>query len=104
MFTQVQLNAYVRTIREQKLLDIELRRLQEVMIVVTRGRIPNRMPQLTQMFKALLAEKARQETVYEMSNDYRRYTENTSTRPAHDPRASVGIWDVLKQKVTGCGQ
>jgi len=40
--------------------------------------------QLTHMFKLLLAEKAREESVHKMCDDQGRNPENTRTREAHN--------------------
>jgi hypothetical protein len=49
----------------------------------------------TQIFKGLLTEKARQESIQEMSEHNRRNTQNSSASPADDPRPSIGIGNIL---------
>jgi hypothetical protein len=50
----------------------------------------------TQIFKGLLAEKARQETVQEMSEHNRRNAENACTCPTDDPCPRISIGDILQ--------
>jgi hypothetical protein len=77
------------------------------MIEATRHPNPDKEQQrasiakLNRIFKALLAEKTRQEVVQEVRDDNAGNPENSSTRPAHNPTRSVGIWNVLKEKITG---
>lgn len=54
---------------------------------------------LNQVFKALLAEKARQETIEKMCNDYRTDTQHGSTRPTNDATGRIRIRDILQQKI-----
>jgi hypothetical protein len=57
--------------------------------------------QLTLMFKGLLTQKARQETIHDICDDYGRNTENTSTSEADDARPRICIRDILKKQVAG---
>ena len=58
---------------------------------------------LTKKFKHLLAQKARKEAIDHMGNDDSSDTEDTCTCEANDPRPSICVRDILKQKITGCG-
>jgi tRNA G37 N-methylase TrmD len=68
------------------------------------GEQQKRIKRYDQMFKALLAEKARQEVLNKMSNYNSRNTEDAGARKADDTGSSIGVGDILKQEVAGCGQ
>lgn len=97
MFAREQLDLYVKNVKAHNGIDIELKRIEGVMVEVTKSRSYERIGNLTQMFQALLAEKARQEAIDQMRNHYRRNAQNTGASPAHDTGAGVGIRDILKK-------
>jgi hypothetical protein len=68
------------------------------------GEQQKRIKRYDQMFKALLAEKARQEVLNKMRNHHCRNTEDTSARKADDAGSSVGVGDILKEEVAGRGE
>ena len=68
------------------------------------GEQQKRIKRYDQMFKALLAEKARQEVLNKMCDHNRRNAEDTSTGKADDTGSSVGVGDILKEEVAGHGQ
>ena len=66
-----------------------------------------RMKNLTLLFQALLkakSEQPRKEVVENIGDNNSSSPENSSTRPAHDPARRKGVWNVLKEKITGSGQ
>lgn len=82
MFAPEQLNDYVNTLRKNDLVDAELDRIQQLLIEMARTRNYVRTKNLTQLFQALLTEKARQKSIHKMSNHNPRNTENSGARPA----------------------
>jgi hypothetical protein len=63
-----------------------------------------RIKRYDQMFKALLTEKARQEVLNKMSNHKSSNTKDTGTGKTDDTGSSVGVGNILKEQVTGCGE
>lgn len=82
MFAREQLDDYVNTLRKNGLIDAELERIQDLLVEMARTRNYVRTKNLTQLFQALLTEKARQEAIHKMSNHNRRHTENSGSGPA----------------------
>ena len=109
MFTPYQLHEYITNVRNNNALDSELHRIQGLLVGAEKHPFDDKEKQqanligLTQIFRTLLAEKARQKIIQEVRQDYASDTQYTSTRPAHDPTRSVSIWNVLKEKITGSG-
>jgi hypothetical protein len=58
---------------------------------------------LTKKFKGLLAQKARKESLNQVSDDNRSHPENTCACETDDTRPSIRIRDILKQKIARCG-
>jgi hypothetical protein len=109
MFSDYEIHMYIFDVRQRNLLASELERLET--LLQNAEKYPNsdraiqreRVIRMTQLFRALLAEKARQEVVQEVRQDNTRHAENSSPSPAHDAPRRVGIWNILKQKITGSG-
>jgi hypothetical protein len=94
-----------------KMLPIE-RRIEicrRLMVVVYKKPHPDKhdqqreIKQLTQMFRALLTQKARQETIHNICNDYGRNTQNTGTGKTDNSRPGICARDILKKKISRCG-
>lgn len=60
-----------------------------------------RIKRYDQMFKALLAEKARQEVLNQMRNHKTSDTKDASTREADNTGSGVRVGNVLKKKIAG---
>lgn len=90
-FSDFDIHMYLQDVRRKDILHQELERIQNILKRAERFPLPDRAAQqdnvarITQMFKALLAEKARQEVVKEVRQDNTSDTQYGSTRPAHDP-------------------
>ena len=97
MFAREQLDQYVKNVKAHNAIDIELNRIQGVMVEVTKSRSYERVGNLTQMFQSLLAEKARDEAINKMRDHNRRNAQNAGASPAHDTGAGVGIGNILKK-------
>jgi hypothetical protein len=98
MFTQQQLVVYVNEVRNN--LEKELIALQHLMLVATQQHAPQeRITGLNQCFKALLAEKARQETIEQIRQHHSRSTQSSSPSPADNTPRRVSTWNVLQQKI-----
>ena len=113
MLTPEQVNNYITDVIDCEMVDEELDRIQHHMIEETKHPNPDKQRQkeriknLTLLFQALLkakSEQPRKEVIENVSNDNSSSTENCSTRPAHDPTRRKGVWNVLKEKITGSGQ
>lgn len=98
---------YIRRVNEENILKDELDRVQSTlqrlnMFPYEDKQLQNAMvSRANQVFRALLTEKARQETLQEVSNNYSSTTENSSTSPTDNTGRGKGIWNILKKKVTG---
>ncbi len=68
------------------------------------GEQQKRIKRYDRMFKALLAEKARQEVLNKMRDHNRCNAENAGAGKADNTGSSVGVGDILKQEVAGHGQ
>jgi hypothetical protein len=84
-------------------LDAEIEKTQRSMIWLTKNPIGAtkeenaiNIVRYTQIFKGLLTEKARQESVQQMSEYNRRNAENPSTRPTDDTRPRISIGNILE--------
>ena len=113
MFTPEQVNNYLISVIDYGMVDEELERIQDLMIEQTKHPVPNkefqkeRIKRLNQMFQALLkakSEQPRKEVVENVCDNNSSSTEDSSTRPAHDPARSKSVWNVLKEKITGSGK
>jgi hypothetical protein len=113
MLTPEQVNNYIADVVDCNMVDEEIDRIQEHMIEQTKNPVPEknrqkeRMKNLTLLFQALLkakSEQPRKEVIQEVCDNNSSSPENSSTRPAHDPARSKGVWNILKEKITGSGQ
>ena len=102
------IEGYLNQVFEEGRLDDEILRIQHLMIGLTKLPHPDKGIQarkihlMTQIFKGLLSTKdAREKRIQQIRENYGGSAQNCSPRPAHDPTRRVGIWHVLKQKVTG---
>lgn len=112
MLTPEQVNNYITDVIDCEMVDEEMERIQEHMIEETKHPNPDkvrqaeRMKNLTALFQALLkakSEQSRQKVVEQVGDHNGSSTQYGSTRPAHDPTRRKGIWNVLKEKITGSG-
>lgn len=89
-------------------IDRRIQNCQRMMVAAHKNPCPDKEEQIRQIkiltfaFKALLTEKARQEAIHNICNDYCCNTQHTSTSQAHDSRPSIRIGDILKQKIARC--
>lgn len=100
-----ELRKFIREVRERNLLDYQISRYQELMAYYTLHPEETKEEQqltisvLNQTFKALLAEKARQEAIEKMCNDYSTSAQHSSTRPTYDASGCISVGNILQQKV-----
>jgi len=103
--SQQQIVAYLSDVLELNVLDEEIARIQRVMVEVTKQKDDPRQRihtvHITQVFRALLTEKAREEVVQNMGDHYSGGSENSGSGPAYNPTRSVRIRHILEQQVTG---
>lgn len=108
-FSEFEIHMYLQRVRREGSLYDELPRVQHILKEAEQFPLPNRqahqenLARITQIFKVLLAEKARQEVVQEVRQDNTSNPEYGSTRPAHNPTRSVSVWNILKQQITRSG-
>lgn len=101
-FDEYQLRVYITEIRDAGVLDEEMKRVQDLMVGNLKHPESESEKQrdivvrFNQMFRALLAEKSRQEALKKVGNDNRSNTQYGSTCVAHDPRPRISIWNILK--------
>lgn len=102
------IQAYLDRVLEEGRLDDEILRIQHLMIGLTKLPCPDKAIQarkvqlMNQLFKALLSTKeAREKCIQQIREDNRRSAENGSAGPADNAPGRIGVWNVLKQKVTG---
>jgi hypothetical protein len=109
MFSQTQLNQYILEVRYRGTVDYELKQIQGLLVNAEKRPLPNKDAQkihiskLTQLFKALLTEKAGQKVVEEVREDNTSNAQYSSTSPTHNSTGGIGIWNILKQKVAWSG-
>lgn len=103
------LKDYIDDVVKYKDIENELRHVRRVLVGLHNYHLlapavhQQRVKRYDQMFKALLTEKARQESLNKMRNDNCGNTENTSTGKADDTGSSVGVGNILKEHVAGSG-
>jgi len=108
MYTQRDVDAYIREVRKMDVLETELVRIQSLMLQETMTPVTDadehkmKITCLNQVFKALLAEKARQKIVQQVRDDNRGTPENSSTGPADNTPGRVRVRDILQQQITWC--
>jgi hypothetical protein len=103
-----ELKDYVDDVVRYNDLDSELNIVRNVLVNLHKSQPPKqeyqkRIKRYDQMFKALLAEKARQEALKKMGNHNCGNAENASPGKADDTGSSVGVGDILKEEVPGSG-
>ena len=100
--------AYVECVLDEGNLDDEILHIRRLLVGLAKHPHPDRGVQaykvhnMTAVFKALLsAKEAREKCVQQVRQDNRGNAENGSPSPADNSSGGVGVWNVLKQKVTG---
>ena len=105
-----ELKDYIDDVVKYKDLDDEIKHIRRVLVGLHKYHLlapavhQKRVKRYDQMFKALLTEKARQEVLNKMRNNNARNAENTCTSKTDDTGTSVGVGDILKEKVAGSGE
>jgi hypothetical protein len=101
-FRETDIALFVAEVVGNGVLDAEIEKTRRMMVWLTKNPInaskkENEINILryTQIFKGLLTEKARQESVQEVSDYNRRNAQNTSSRPADDTCPRISIGDIL---------
>jgi hypothetical protein len=106
-FSQQEMAMYVEHVLSKGALEAELKRTREYMVGSTVHPLADKekqtqyVAQMNQVFRALLAEKARQELVEKVREDDRRRAEDARARVTDNAPRSVRIRNILKQDVTG---
>jgi hypothetical protein len=102
------IEGYLNQVWEEGRLDDEILRIQNLLLGLTKYPHPDKAIQarkvqlMTQIFKGLLSTKeAREKRIQQIRQDNSCSPQYGSTRPAHDPTRRVGVWNILKKKVTG---
>jgi hypothetical protein len=101
------MSMYVEHVLSKGALEAELKRTREYMVGSTIHPIADKekqvqyVAQMNQVFRALLAEKARQELVKKVREDDRRRAEDARARVTDNAPRGVRIRNILKQNVTG---
>ena len=102
------IEGYLNQVWEEGRLDDEILRIQNLLLGLTKYPHPDKAIQarkvqlMTQIFKGLLSTKeAREKRIQQIRQNNSCSPQYGSTRPAHDPTRRVGVWNILKQKVTG---
>lgn len=78
---------------------------QRLMLVAHKNPHPDKyeqarqVKQLTLMFKALLTQKARQETIHNICDDHGRNTKDTGASETDNTRPRICIRDILKKQI-----
>lgn len=98
---------YVERVLDEHRLDDEILRIQNLLLGLTKHPHPEKAVQaykirhMTEIFRALLsAKEAREKCIQEVREDHSGSAENRSPRPADNTPRRVGVWNVLKQKIT----
>jgi len=99
---------YIERTLDEHRLDDEILRIQNLLLGLTKHPHPDKAIQaqkvrlMTEIFKALLsAKESREKAIQEVCENDRRSAENGSPSPADNTPRRIGVWNVLKQKVTG---
>jgi hypothetical protein len=96
------LQRFINEVRKRGIVDQQLAHYQTLMLYYTihpEEAREDTICALNQIFKALLAEKARQEAIEKMCYDYSPHTQHGGTRPTNDPSRRIRIRDILQQKI-----
>jgi len=100
--TPFQMYQYIQSIQD---IDKEIQRIKELLVGASKYPFPEKTAQdhnvgrLTEIFQALLTEKARQKIVKQVRENNTSNAQNSSTSPADNTPRSIGIWNILKQKI-----
>jgi len=98
---------YIEHVVSKGALEAELKQTRTYMLDSTSHPLADKekqvqyVAQMNQVFRALLAEKARQELVQKVRDDDRRRAEDARARVADNAPRGVRIRNILKQDVTG---
>jgi hypothetical protein len=98
---------YIEHVVSKGALEAELRQTRAYMLDSTSRPLADKekqvqyVAQMNQVFRALLAEKARQELVEKVREDDRRRAEDARARVTNNAPRGVRIRNILKQDVTG---
>lgn len=102
------IDAYVERVLDEHRLDDELIRIEHLLLGLTKLPHPDKAVQarkvqlMTHIFRSLLsAKEAREKCIQQIREDHRRSAENCGPGPADNAPRRIGVWHVLKQKVTG---
>jgi superfamily II RNA helicase len=104
VFTQYQISEYIWNVNRMGILSVEIDRIVACLVDAENDRKKDhvfQVKQFTQILRALLTEKARQETVNQVSNDNRSRTQDTSASPADNTSTGIRIRNILEQKIAG---
>lgn len=93
---------YIQTVRDNGILREELERVQQLLRLSNHE--PEKHHRLTQLFRALLTEKARQEVVQEVGQNNTRNAEDSGARPADNATGRVSTWNILQKQIARSGQ
>lgn len=102
------IDLYIERVLDEHRLDEEILRIENLLVGLTKQPHPDKGIQarkvhlMNQIFKALLsAKEAREKCIQQIRQNNSGSAENGSPRPADNTPRRVGVWNVLKQKVTG---
>lgn len=101
-YTRFQLYEYMLRVGD---IDAEIKRIQECMVGATKHPHADKAMQtegiarFTEIFQHLLAEKARKEIVQQVRQNDTGNTENSSAGPTDNTPRSIGIGNILKEKI-----
>ena len=101
------IDTWIQRVVKHELVELEIDRTKSLMQYRTKNPSSSKEEQrvlisnYNRMFKALLAEKARQELVKQMGNDNSSRPENSSSSPANNAPRSIRIRDILEQEIAG---
>ena len=102
------IDAYVERVLDEHRLEEEILRIQNTLLGLTKLPHPDKAIQarkvqlMTHIFRSLLsAKEAREKCIQQIREDYRRGTQNSGPGPADNAPRRIGVWHVLKQKITG---
>ncbi len=106
-YSERDIDNWIYRVVQHELLDLEIDRTKSLMQYRTRNPSVNKEDQrilisnYNRLFKALLAEKARQELVKQMGHNNGSRPENSGSSPANNAPRSIRIRDILEQEITG---
>lgn len=104
----MEIDAYVERVLDEHRLDEEILRIQNLLLGLHKLPHPDKEVQTrkvqltTQIFKALLsAKEAREKCIQQIREDNSRSPQDCSAGPTDNTPGRVGVWHILKKKVTG---